>query len=109
MLAVLFFVCISGGGKQIAKITEKLVPIMGVLYIAVALFVIITHLNLLPGVFAQIFAFAPARALLLQQLRADPNRMQAGVIAFCVRCRLAGALTLLCKLKNRVLGGNAHA
>ena len=58
VLAVLFFVCISGGGKQIAKITEKLVPIMGVLYIAVALFIIITHLNLLPGVFAQIFAGA---------------------------------------------------
>lgn len=53
--------------------------------------------------FARIFAFAPARRLLLTQLSADPNRLQAAVIAFCVRFRMAGALTLLCKLKNHVL------
>ncbi len=33
VLAALFFLYISGGGKQVAKITEKLVPIMGALYI----------------------------------------------------------------------------
>ena len=55
VLAVLFFVCISGGGKQIAGITEKIVPFMGFFYIAVAVFVIVTHITLLPGVFAEIF------------------------------------------------------
>lgn len=55
VLAVLFFVCISGGGKQIAGITEKVVPFMGFFYIAVAMFVIVTHITLLPGVFAEIF------------------------------------------------------
>lgn len=55
LLAVLFFVCISGGGKQIAGITEKIVPFMGFFYIAVAVFVIVTHITLLPGVFAEIF------------------------------------------------------
>ena len=58
--------------------------------------------------FAEIFAFAPARTLLLKQLAADPNRLQAGVIAFCVRFRLAAALTLLCKLKNLFLGGSSY-
>lgn len=55
VLAVLFFICISGGGKQIAGITEKVVPFMGFFYIAVAMFVIVTHITLLPGVFAEIF------------------------------------------------------
>lgn len=59
--------------------------------------------------FARIFAFAPARKLLLAQLSADPNRLQAGVIAFCVRFHLAGMLTLLCKLKNHLLQGGRHA
>ncbi len=58
--------------------------------------------------FAEIFAFAPARQLLLQQLHSDPNRLQAALIAFCVRFRLSAVLTLLCKGKNLVLGGNAH-
>lgn len=50
--------------------------------------------------FAQIFAFAPGRTLLLQQLSEDPNRLQAAVIAFCVKRRLPGALSLLCRAKN---------
>lgn len=54
VLAVLFFICISGGGKQIASITGALVPFMGFFYIAVALFITITHLNLVPGVIVNI-------------------------------------------------------
>ena len=47
-----------GGAKRLTKITGALVPVMGVLYVAIALFVIITHLNLVPTVFGNIFASA---------------------------------------------------
>ena len=53
--AVIFGICISGGGKQIAKITGILVPVMGGLYIAAALLMIILHGNMIPGMFASIF------------------------------------------------------
>ena len=55
VLAVVFLVCISGGGKQIANITAVLVPVMGVLYLAVTLFVVFTHISLIPAVFSSIF------------------------------------------------------
>ena len=58
ILAVLVGYCLVGGGKRIVKATSTLVPIMGVIYVAVALFVIITHIGLLPGVLATIFAEA---------------------------------------------------
>ena len=55
MLAVVFLVCISGGGKQIANITAVLVPVMGVLYLAVTpLCGLYPHLPH-PAVFASIF------------------------------------------------------
>lgn len=54
IIAVLFFICISGGGKQIASITAVLVPVMGVLYLAVTVFVIVTHIGMIPSVFAGI-------------------------------------------------------
>ena len=50
ILAVIFGICIFGGSKRISKITEVIVPVMGIFYIAVSLFIVITHLNLLPGV-----------------------------------------------------------
>ena len=58
ILAVLVGYCLLGGGKRIVKATSTLVPIMGVIYVAVALIVIITHIGLLPGVLATIFAEA---------------------------------------------------
>lgn len=53
--AVIFAVCISGGGKQISKITGILVPIMGALYIAAALLMIVLHFNRIPAMFISIF------------------------------------------------------
>lgn len=35
ILAVLFAVCVLGGGKRLTKVTEVLVPVMGVLYVLV--------------------------------------------------------------------------
>ena len=55
ILAVLVCWCIMGGGKRVVKATSTLVPIMGVLYVAVSLVVILFHINLVPGVFAEIF------------------------------------------------------
>lgn len=55
ILAVIFGICIFGGSKRISKITEVIVPVMGIFYIAVSLFIVITHLNLLPGVIVSIF------------------------------------------------------
>ena len=54
ILALIFAICIFGGSKQISKITGVLVPVMGVFYIVVALFIVITHINLLPGVIISI-------------------------------------------------------
>ena len=55
VVAALFLLCISGGGKQIAKITSVMVPAMGVLYLAAAVYVVVTHISLIPAVFAGIF------------------------------------------------------
>ena len=58
ILAVAVGYCLMGGGKRIVKFTSTLVPIMGILYVLVALFVTITHIGLLPGVLANIFTEA---------------------------------------------------
>lgn len=58
VLAAAFLVCIFGGSKQISKVTGILVPVMGLFYIAVSLIVIVTHFNLVPKMFADIFAGA---------------------------------------------------
>ena len=58
VLAVLFGVCVLGGGKRLTKVTEVLVPVMGILYVLVSLFVVITHITALPRVFGMIFRSA---------------------------------------------------
>lgn len=58
ILAVLFALCVMGGAKRLTKITGALVPIMGVIYVAIALFVVITHLSFVPTVFTNIFSDA---------------------------------------------------
>ncbi len=58
ILAVIFCICIFGGSQQISKITGILVPLMGVFYLALSLFIVVTHLNLVPKMFADIFSNA---------------------------------------------------
>ena len=58
VLAVLFGICVLGGGKRLTKVTEVLVPVMGILYVLVSLFVVITHIGALPHVFGMIFGSA---------------------------------------------------
>ena len=58
VLAALFAICISGGGKQISKITGVLVPVMGALYIGAALLMIVLHGDRIPTMFGAIFSGA---------------------------------------------------
>ena len=56
--AILVGYCLFGGGKRIIKITSLLVPIMGILYILVALVVVVLNVTSIPSVFARIFTEA---------------------------------------------------
>ena len=55
ILAVLVAVCVLGGGKRIVKVTGVLVPVMGILYILMALVVMVLNLDTIPEVLARIF------------------------------------------------------
>jgi alanine or glycine:cation symporter, AGCS family len=58
IIAVVFAVIIFGGVKRVARITEWMVPVMAVIYILLALYVVLTNITQLPAVFKQIFAGA---------------------------------------------------
>ena len=58
ILAVLFLVCIMGGGQRLAKVTGVMVPVMGVIYILVALVIVVMNIGKMPAVFGAIFADA---------------------------------------------------
>ena len=58
ILAILFAVCVMGGGKRLVKVTGIMVPVMGVIYVAVALVIMVLNLDLLPGVLGTIIADA---------------------------------------------------
>lgn len=49
---------VIGGLKRIASVTEKIVPFMVILYLLGALAIIVTHITLVPDVFAAIFKSA---------------------------------------------------
>ena len=55
ILAAAVAFCVMGGGKRIIKLTEKLVPIMGVTYVLVSLIVVFAHVSYIPQAFADIF------------------------------------------------------
>ena len=58
ILAALVALCVFGGGKRIVKVTGVMVPIMGVIYILVALVVVIMNIANIPTVLGHIFASA---------------------------------------------------
>ena len=58
VLAVLFLICVMGGGKRLSKVTGVMVPVMGVLYILVALVIVILNIGRVPAMFGAIFASA---------------------------------------------------
>lgn len=61
VLAIITGIVIIGGIKRIAKVTEKIVPFMAVLYVGACLFIIFSNFDLLDEAFMQIFseAFTP--------------------------------------------------
>ncbi len=58
ILAVVVLFCILGGGRRMVRLTEIIVPVMGVTYIIVALLIIIVNFRNIPSMFRNIFADA---------------------------------------------------
>ncbi|MDN5805530.1 MAG: alanine:cation symporter family protein, partial [Microlunatus sp.] len=61
IFAILVAVVIIGGIKSIARVTEKIVPGMAIIYVAACLFVLIVNFGAIPNAMVQIFsgAFSP--------------------------------------------------
>ncbi|MDY3992514.1 sodium:alanine symporter family protein [Evtepia sp.] len=64
ILAVLAAIVLFGGIKRLGSVTEKLVPVMAVVYIVACVCVIVYNAEYLPAIFRDIFkgAFTPAGA-----------------------------------------------
>lgn len=58
IIAVLVGYCLIGGGKRLVKVTSSLVPVMGALYILVAIAISLINMKALPDMFKQIFVGA---------------------------------------------------
>jgi AGCS family alanine or glycine:cation symporter len=58
ILAALIGYCLFGGGKRIVRLTEILVPFMGLFYVIISIIVILFHLPHIPAMFREIFADA---------------------------------------------------
>lgn len=58
IIALLVGYCLFGGGKRIVKVTSFLVPVMGAIYILVALVIVIMNVTSLPAIFSRIFTEA---------------------------------------------------
>ncbi|MDX1906737.1 MAG: alanine/glycine:cation symporter family protein [Bacteroidia bacterium] len=86
-LAVLVGVIIIGGIKSIASVTDKMVPIMCLIYVVAGLFIIFINIGEVPRAFSEIItgAFAPtaitggALGVLIQGFRRASFSNEAGV------------------------------
>lgn len=58
VFAAIVFAVIVGGLQSIAKVTEKVVPFMGVMYVAAALVILLMNADMIGWAFGQIFAGA---------------------------------------------------
>jgi AGCS family alanine or glycine:cation symporter len=87
VMAVFVGIVIIGGIKKIAKVTDKIVPFMVVIYVAASLFVIFVNYNMIGDAFLQIFngAFSPegvaggAVGVLVQGFRRAAFSNEAGI------------------------------
>ena len=87
IMAALVGIVIIGGIKKIAKVTDKIVPFMVVIYVTASLFVIFSNLNMIGDAFGQIFtgAFSPegvaggAIGVLVQGFRRAAFSNEAGI------------------------------
>ncbi|MBQ7217962.1 MAG: alanine:cation symporter family protein [Ruminococcus sp.] len=55
ILAVLVGFCLMGGGKRIIKLTEKIVPFMGIAYVLISLVIVFANIGNIPQTFVLIF------------------------------------------------------
>lgn len=55
VLAIIAGYCILGGGKRIIKYTSLLVPIMGVIFVVMAIVMIVINITNIPAMFGMIF------------------------------------------------------
>lgn len=58
VLAVMVGYCLMGGARRVIKATSTLVPLMGMIYIAVAFVLTVMHIELVPGIIGKIFSEA---------------------------------------------------
>ncbi|PKR58600.1 alanine glycine permease [Thalassospira lohafexi] len=58
VMAIIVGVVIIGGIKSIAKVTEKIVPLMAVIYVTAGMIIIISNISMVGDAFAQIFVGA---------------------------------------------------
>ncbi len=58
VLAVLFGIIVIGGAKRLINVTSAIVPVMGVLYVLVAIIVLIINAKNIPAMFGMIFESA---------------------------------------------------
>ena len=87
VMAALVGIVIIGGIKKIAKVTDKIVPFMVVIYVTASLFVIFSNINMIGDAFVQIFngAFSPegvaggAVGVLVQGFRRAAFSNEAGI------------------------------
>ncbi|WP_338607413.1 alanine/glycine:cation symporter family protein [Pelagibacterium nitratireducens] len=87
IMALIVGAVIIGGIKSIAKVTEKIVPLMGVLYVGTALVIILMNIGSLGWAFSQIIggAFSPegvaggAIGALIQGFRRAAFSNEAGI------------------------------
>lgn len=87
VIAILVGIVIIGGIKKIAKVTDKIVPFMVVIYVAASIFVLISKYDMIGDAFLQIFhgAFSPegvvggAVGVLVQGFRRAAFSNEAGV------------------------------
>jgi len=55
LLAAAVGFCLMGGGKRIVKLTEKVVPVMGIAYVVMSLVIVFAHIPNIPQTFGAIF------------------------------------------------------
>ncbi|WP_090299087.1 alanine/glycine:cation symporter family protein [Flagellimonas zhangzhouensis] len=87
VMAILVGIVIIGGIKSIAKVTDKIVPFMVVIYVGASLFVLVARYDMIGWAFGQIFegAFAPvgivggAVGVMIQGFRRAAFSNEAGV------------------------------
>ena len=58
VFAAIVFIVIVGGVKSIARVTEKVVPFMGIMYVGAALIILLVNFDMIGWAFGQIFTGA---------------------------------------------------